>query len=74
MKKETLDFALSVLAKQDEHTRKAYASKAPKIERECQNSYTEGIRTALEVILTEVYTQPISEEYKHLFYHTFYEG
>lgn len=73
MTKETLEFALSVLSKQDEHTRKAYASKAPKIERESQKSYAEGIRTALEIILTEGYTQPMPKEYEHLFHHTFYE-
>lgn len=67
MKKETIDFLLSVLYTQQAFTRQAYARKAPKIERERQEAYTDGIKTALEILVTEGYTQEIPKEYKDAF-------
>ena len=64
MTKETLDYALSVLSAQNSHTRRAYARKASKLERARQEAYADGIRDALEIILTEGYTVPLSEEFK----------
>ena len=74
MKKETIDFALSVLSAQDANTRKAYARKTAKLDRERQEAYTNGIRDALEIILTEGYTIPIPEDFKGFFVRGCYHG
>lgn len=67
MKQETLNELIKLLYNQEMYTRQAYARKAPKLERECQESYTAGIKTALEIILTEAYTQDPPAEYKSVF-------